>query len=238
MNPLIAIQHLTKTYKTGDQETPVLHGIDLSIQAGEFVALMGPSGSGKSTLMHILGFLDQLSDGDYAFNGRSVAGLTSDELAELRGQHVGFVFQAFNLLPNTSVLQNVMLPMTYTNVSGKERLSKAKEVIASVGLTHRENHTSGQLSGGERQRVAIARALINNPELILADEPTGNLDTKSGADVLKLLQDLHADGHTIVMVTHELEAAEHAQRIVRMRDGVIQSDDKSHTRREGVGYHK
>ena len=231
MESLIQLQQLTKAYKTGEQETPVLHGIDLSVFPGEFVALMGPSGSGKSTLMHILGFLHQLSSGTYLFKGQSVAGLSSDALAELRSRHVGFVFQSFNLLPNTDVLQNVMLPMTYANVPMKDRLSRAKKTIADVGLSHREEHTSGQLSGGERQRVAIARALINDPELIFADEPTGNLDTKSGSDVLNLLQDLHKEGHTIIMVTHELEAAEHAERIVRLRDGLVESDTNHHTRR-------
>lgn len=237
MSPLIRLEGLTKTYVNGEVETPILHGIDLEIPHGAFVSLMGPSGSGKSTLMHILGFLDRLSEGDYWFNGTSVRETSSDQLAQLRSRHIGFVFQAFNLLPGTTVLQNVMLPMMYSDAPPSTRLTKAKEAIASVGLTHRENHLSGQLSGGERQRVAIARALINDPELILADEPTGNLDTKSGSDVLQILQDLHAAGRTIVMVTHELEAAEYAERIVRLRDGRIESDSREHTRRNGA-YHK
>ena len=233
MNPLIQTTNLKKAYRTGDQETPVLHGVDLSINSGEFVALMGPSGSGKSTLMHILGFLDTLTGGNYTFKGEDVSGLDENALAKLRSKHVGFVFQSFNLLSNTSVLENVMLPMVYADTPAKERVRKAKEAIAAVSLTHREEHLSNQLSGGERQRVAIARALVNDPELILADEPTGNLDTKSGTAILEILQNLHTSGRTVVMVTHESEAAEYAERIVKMRDGLIESDTNKDTRRIG-----
>jgi putative ABC transport system ATP-binding protein len=235
--PIIRLQGVEKRYVNGDVVTPALNGVTLDIQAGEYVALMGPSGSGKSTLMHIMGFLDHPTSGTYIFDGQDVSAFEEDKLAQMRRDRVGFVFQAFNLLPKTSVIENVSLPMVYSGVWGKERMERAMQAITEVGLTHRVNHLSSQLSGGEKQRVAIARAIVNNPAVIFADEPTGNLDTKSGTDVLNLLADMNARGRTIVMVTHETEAAEYAKRIVRMRDGAIISDDSKHARRSG-GYHK
>ena len=233
MEPLIKINELKKSYWNDEHETPVLHGVSLDINPGEFVALMGPSGSGKSTLMHIIGFLDGLSEGQYIFKDEDVSSLDDLALSKLRSSNVGFVFQAFNLLPNTSVLHNVMLPMVYSKTSANERISKAKKAIKAVGLDHREEHLSNQLSGGEKQRVAIARALVNNPEVILADEPTGNLDTKSGTAILEILKELNKSGRTIIMVTHEEEAAEYAERIVKLRDGLMVSDSNGHTQRTG-----
>lgn len=232
MTNVIEVKDLTKQYENDGVITPVLHGVTFSIPQGEFVAIMGPSGSGKSTLMHILGFLDTLTTGTYTFNGQDVSKLEEDALASMRGEKVGFIFQAFNLLPKTSVLENVMLPLLYSSVPVAEREAMAKEAIASVGLTHRINNLSNQLSGGERQRVAIARALIRKPAIIFADEPTGNLDSKSGAQVMQLLQRLNLEqGHTIILVTHETYTSEHAERIIRVRDGLIQSDDKVTNRR-------
>jgi putative ABC transport system ATP-binding protein len=232
MTNVIEVKDLTKQYENDGVITPVLHGVSFAIPKGEFVAIMGPSGSGKSTLMHILGFLDTLTTGTYTFNGQDVSKLEEDALASMRGEKVGFIFQAFNLLPKTSVLENVMLPLLYSSVPVAEREAMAKEAIASVGLTHRINNLSNQLSGGERQRVAIARALIRKPAIIFADEPTGNLDSKSGAQVMQLLQRLNLEqGHTIILVTHETYTSEHAERIIRVRDGLIQSDDKVTNRR-------
>jgi putative ABC transport system ATP-binding protein len=223
---IISIQGLKKSYFNEGIETPVLHGIDFSIPSGQFVAIMGPSGSGKSTLMHILGFLDTLTEGKYIFDGRDVSTLDDDQLAQMRGENVGFIFQAFNLLPKTSVLDNVMLPLLYSNVPPAERIKMAMEAIESVGLGHRIHNLSNQLSGGERQRVAIARALIRRPSVIFADEPTGNLDSKSGAQVMQILQDLNLkQGHTVILVTHETSTAEHAERIFKLRDGLLQSDE-------------
>ncbi len=221
---LIDAHSLTKDYRNGDVVTPVLRGVDLAIDAGEFVALMGPSGSGKSTLMHILGFLDRATAGTYAFNGTDVLSLTDDERARHRRVDVGFVFQAFHLLPRLTALENVMLPLAYADVPASERRERAKHALASVGLTERENYMPGQLSGGQKQRVAIARALVVNPKVLFADEPTGNLDSASSRHVLELLRDLNAKGRTIVMVTHEPEAAAHAERIVRLRDGNVISE--------------
>jgi putative ABC transport system ATP-binding protein len=226
MANVIEVKDLTKQYENDGVITPVLHGMTFSIRKGEFVAIMGPSGSGKSTLMHILGFLDTLTTGTYLFNEQDVSKLEEDALASMRGEKVGFIFQAFNLLPKTSVLENVMLPLLYSSVPVAEREAMAKEAIESVGLTHRLKNLSNQLSGGERQRVAIARALIRKPAVIFADEPTGNLDSKSGAQVMQLLQRLNLEqGHTIILVTHETYTSEHAERIVRVRDGLIQSDE-------------
>ena len=231
MTPLIKIENLKKQYENDEVITPVLFGLDFEIQKGEFVALTGPSGSGKSTLMHILGFLDKLTTGKYYFEGQDVSELDDDQLALMRNQKIGFIFQAFNLLPRTSVLDNVMLPMMYTNLSRIERLKRAREAIRSVGLEHRINNLSNQLSGGEKQRVAIARALVNQPSVIFADEPTGNLDSKSGLQVMKILQDLNIkQGHTIILVTHEKYTAEHAERILRMKDGLIIMDEKVENR--------
>jgi putative ABC transport system ATP-binding protein len=222
---LIKVKNLTKNYITGDVATPVLKDVSFEIKKGEFVAIMGPSGSGKSTLMHILGFLDTLSSGEYFFDGENVSNLSDDDLASMRNRKVGFIFQAFNLLPRTSATENVMLPLLYGPAKKADHRSIAIKVLESVGLGHRLNHTSNQLSGGERQRVAIARALVNNPEIIFADEPTGNLDSKSGLQVMKILQSLNDEGHTIILVTHERHTAEHAKRILVIKDGEILSDE-------------
>lgn len=218
---VIGMRGIAKTYRNGDVETPVLRGVNLDITRGEFVALMGPSGSGKSTLMHIMGFLDQPANGTYTFQGRDVSRLTSDELAMMRRGEVGFVFQAFHLLPRLTVLENVMLPLSYLHVPMAERQARAKKVLTDVGLAERFEYLPSQLSGGQKQRVAIARSLITDPAVIFADEPTGNLDSVSSEQVLGLLRDLHNAGRTIVMVTHEMEAAAYASRIIRMKDGLV-----------------
>ncbi len=231
-HPIVQVQSLKKAYENDGVKTEVLHGIDFEIPEGQFVSIMGPSGSGKSTLMHILGFLDVLSEGKYLFEGRDVSKLTEDELAIARGEKVGFIFQAFNLLPKTSVLENVKLPLLYSNVPVSKRDAMAKEAIEIVGLGHRMYNLSNQLSGGERQRVAIARALIRKPPVIFADEPTGNLDSKSGAQVMKILQTLNIEQkHTIILVTHETYTSEHAERIIRIKDGLIDSDEPVKHRR-------
>jgi putative ABC transport system ATP-binding protein len=221
---LIEIKNLVKNYENEGVVTAVLHGVTFSIAKGEFVAIMGPSGSGKSTLMHILGFLDKLTSGSYVFGGKDVSVLTDDELAKMRSHEVGFIFQAFNLLPRTTVMENVMLPLTYIKMEKAERLAKAQEALVSVGLGHRLEFFSNQLSGGEKQRVAIARSLVNNPSVIFADEPTGNLDSKSGLQVMRILQNLNEQGHTIILVTHEKYTADHAKRILRVKDGLIIED--------------
>ncbi|MBT3230850.1 ABC transporter ATP-binding protein [Candidatus Uhrbacteria bacterium] len=235
--PLIELKDIYKQYVNEDVVTKVLHGVSLTINEGEFVAIMGPSGSGKSTLMHILGFLDSISSGYYKFNSHDVSGLSDDQKAIMRRKEVGFVFQSFNLLPRTSVLENVALPMIYEQIPEDERRIMAKKALKTVGLDHRLDHLSNQLSGGERQRVAIARAVANNPSIVFADEPTGNLDTKTGEEVLMMFQDLHKTGRTIIMITHEQEAAEYAERIVSIRDGKIVSDTNGHKRRTGK-FHK
>lgn len=219
---LIKLNKICKEYINEDVVTKVLYDIDLQIDEGEFVAIMGPSGSGKSTLMHILGFLDKPTCGEYLYKGKNVSNLSEDELAEIRNKEVGFVFQAFNLLVRTSVFDNVKLPMLYTG----KKIDKNKVIAAikSVGLFHRINNLSNQLSGGEKQRVAIARALVNDPALIFADEPTGNLDSKSGKQIMEILQDLNDAGKTIILVTHEQYTATHAKRIIKIRDGTIISD--------------
>lgn len=222
---LVTIENLIKNYQNEEVVTPVLRGLNFSIEKGEFISIMGPSGSGKSTLMHILGFLDTLTTGRYLFEGTDVSSLADDELALMRSSKVGFVFQAFNLLPRMSALENVMMPLMYTTMPAAERTDRAKKFLKSVGLGHRLEHTPNQLSGGEKQRVAIARALVNNPEVIFADEPTGNLDSKSGLQVMKILQSLNEDGHTIILVTHERYTAEHAKRILSIKDGVITKDE-------------
>ena len=222
---LIEVKDLSKEYINEVVKTPVLHHLNFNIERGEFVAIMGPSGSGKSTLMHILSFLDKLTDGQYFFDGKDVSKKTDDELAEMRSHEVGFIFQSFNLLPRTTVLENVMLPLIYTGDKERERENKAKQAVISVGLGHRLTFFTNQLSGGEKQRVAIARALVNNPKVIFADEPTGNLDSKSGLQVMKILQELNKDGHTIILVTHERYTAEHARRILRIKDGEIVADE-------------
>lgn len=225
MSEVIKVIDLKKQYENDGVVTPVLHGISFSIKKGEFVAIMGPSGSGKSTLMHILGFLDTLTEGKYLFENKDVSKMEDDELATMRGDKVGFIFQAFNLLPKTSVLENVKLPLLYSKIPVDKRNEMAMKAIASVGLTHRAQNLSNQLSGGERQRVAIARALIREPSIIFADEPTGNLDSKSGTQVMELLQHLNLqEGHTIMLVTHETYTSEHAERIIRLKDGLVESD--------------
>ncbi len=220
---MIELINLQKDYTNEEVVTPVLHDINLKIGKGEFLAIMGPSGSGKSTLMHILGFLDTLTTGKYIFQDKDVSSLDDDTLALYRNQKVGFVFQSFNLLPKTSVWENVRLPLLYSGALADEK--KVDQAIASVELSHRKQYLSNQLSGGEKQRVAIARALVNNPDIIFADEPTGNLDSRSGTQIMAILQKLNAEGHTIILVTHETNTAKHAKRIVRIKDGEIVSDE-------------
>ena len=235
--PLMQIKDLVREFVNGDVVTPALKGVTFDIEEGEFVAIMGPSGSGKSTLMHILGFLDRLTRGSYAFRGKDIGPMETNDLALMRRNEVGFVFQSFNLLKKSTVLENVMLPSLYAGVNAKKRVEIAEKAIESVSMTHRRDHFSNQLSGGERQRVAIARALVNNPAVIFADEPTGNLDTKTGEQVLELLADLNDEGRTIIMVTHEQEAAEYAKRILRFRDGLLEKDEVVEKRRRN-GYFK
>jgi len=233
MSQLICLTSITKDYVNDGVATKVLHRVSLEIPKGQFISIMGPSGSGKSTLMNILGFLDTATSGSYLFNDADVSRLNDDALATIRGKNIGFIFQTFNLLPKTSVLDNVKLPLLYSNVPMSQRDDLAKQAIESVGLTHRIHNLSNQLSGGERQRVAIARALIRNPDVILADEPTGNLDSKSGKQVMDILYQLNAvHGHTIILVTHETYTAEYAERIIRLKDGEIEADiQNGHSRR-------
>ena len=234
---LIRTQDLHKSYFSGDPkhgeilETKVLHGIDLTIEAGEFVSIMGPSGSGKSTLMHILGFLDTPTKGKYFFDGHPMQEMDDDERALIRATSLGFVFQTFNLLPRTTVLENVMLPLLYhPTIPEKDRKITAEKAIESVGLTDRATYYTNQLSGGQQQRVAIARSLVTKPDIIFADEPTGNLDSASGMQVMAVLQRLHREGRTIILVTHERRTAEHAERIIHILDGEIDSDSKKFKR--------
>ena len=219
---LIKVQNLAKDYTNEGVTTPVLHDLNFSIDSGEFVAIMGPSGSGKSTLMHILSFLDRPTAGLYEFEGKNTKDFSDDYLAELRNERVGFVFQSFNLLARTSVLDNVKLPLIYSKKNNQDEL--AKKALQSVGLSHRLEYFTNQISGGEKQRVAIARALVCEPAVIFADEPTGNLDSKSGNIVMEILQKLNNDGHTIILVTHEMDTANHAKRIIRIKDGNIIGD--------------
>jgi len=221
---VIRIEGITKEYVMGESVIRALRGIDLLIHQNEYLAVMGPSGSGKSTLMNMLGCLDTPSSGRYEFNGKDVASMEDDELAEIRNREIGFVFQTFNLLPRSTSLQNVELPLIYAGLSAHERRRRAEEALVAVGLGDRMDHKPNELSGGQRQRVAIARALVNQPSIILADEPTGNLDSHTGEEIMALLENLYAEGHTIVVVTHEEEIAGHARRVVHLRDGVIESD--------------
>ncbi|MEK7063722.1 MAG: ABC transporter ATP-binding protein [Patescibacteria group bacterium] len=227
---MIIVENVTKTYGTGENTFQALKGVSFTIDDGEFIAIMGPSGSGKSTLMHILGCLDTPTTGTYHLNGKDVSELDDDELASIRNLNIGFVFQSFNLLPRTTVLRNVMLPLMYAGVAEDERDRRAREALGAAGLTDTHfNHKSNELSGGQIQRVAIARALVNDPTIILADEPTGNLDSKTGEIVLDTFEHLNRTyGRTIILITHEQEVAEHARRIITIRDGVIVSD-KKHT---------
>ena len=231
---MVKLSGLTKTYLQGKLEVPVLKSIDLTIEDGEYVAIMGPSGSGKSTLMNIIGCLDTPTSGEYLLNGENMAQRTENQLAEIRNKKIGFVFQQFNLLPKETALANVELPMVYGGVPKKERLEKAKRALEKVGLGDRMNFRPNQLSGGQQQRVAIARAIVGSPEILLADEPTGALDTKSGFQIMELFEQLHEEGVTVIMITHEEEIAECAQRIVSLRDGVI-VDLKKGKGREAIG---
>ncbi len=221
---LIALRDVTKFYQMGSQEVRALNGVSVDIYPNEYVAVMGPSGSGKSTMMNIIGCLDTPTGGTYTLNGQSVGAMTDDELAAIRNREIGFVFQTFNLLPRVNCLQNVELPLIYSGKSRSLRRELAAEALSSVGLGDRMDHKPNELSGGQRQRVAVARALVNKPSLILADEPTGNLDTKTGEEIMRLFESLYRKGNTLLVVTHEDEIAQHARRIIRLRDGVIESD--------------
>ena len=227
MESVISIRDLQKNYYVGSIVVPALQSITLEIGKNEYVAIMGPSGSGKSTLMNIIGCLDTPTNGTYILNGTDVSKLQDDELAEIRNKEIGFVFQTFNLLPRYNALENVTLPLVYAGVAKHERIERAKEVMASVGLTDRMHHKPNELSGGQRQRVAVARAMVNHPAIILADEPTGNLDTKTSIDIMNLFDEIHSRGNTIILVTHEEDIANHAQRIIKLRDGKVESDVKN-----------
>ncbi|MCX7909910.1 MAG: ABC transporter ATP-binding protein [Ignavibacteria bacterium] len=228
--PLIELRHISRVYQVGVEQVFALRDINLNIYRNEFVAIMGPSGSGKSTLMNIIGCLDTPTGGEYYLKGVNVGELDDNELAEIRNKEIGFVFQMFNLLPRANALKNVELPLIYAGISKTERIKRAREALESVGLGDRISHKPNELSGGQKQKVAIARALVTNPSLILADEPTGNLDSKSGEDIMKLFHRIWTLGNTIILVTHEYEIAMHAQRIIRLRDGLIESDAPNSTR--------
>ncbi|MCU4177768.1 ABC transporter ATP-binding protein [Carboxylicivirga sp. N1Y90] len=223
-NLVIEIDKITKFYHVGTETVKALQGVSLSIKRGEYVAIMGPSGSGKSTLMNMIGALDTPTGGRYVLNGTDVSRLSDDSLAEIRNKEIGFVFQTFNLLPRYTALENAMLPLIYAGLPKNERIKLGKEVMEKVALTDRMEHRPNEMSGGQRQRVAVARALVNNPSIILADEPTGNLDSKTSVDIMRLFNQIHQSGNTIILVTHEEEIAQHAHRIIRLRDGLIESD--------------
>ena len=222
--PIIQAKHLTKIYKTDTLETVAVDDVSFRVEKGEFVAIMGPSGSGKSTLMHILGALDKPTSGEYILDEEKVEKLTDDELADIRNRKIGFVFQAFNLLPRTTTLKNVILPMIYAGIPREEREERAKKFLKMVGLEDRMNHTSNQISGGQQQRVAIARSLVMNPAILLADEPTGNIASAQAEEIMAIFQRLNEEGHTIIMITHEPDIAQHAKRIILLRDGKIVED--------------
>ncbi len=224
MENVITLENIVKNYKIGKIVVQALRGVSLIINKNEYVAIMGPSGSGKSTMMNILGCLDTLSSGKYILNNKDVSKLKDNDLAKIRNQEIGFVFQTFNLLPKYTALENVMLPLVYAGVKKSERIKRAEQVLHDVGLADRMHHKPNELSGGQRQRVAVARALINNPSIVLADEPTGNLDTKTSIEIMGLLQDIHNKGNTVILVTHEEDIAEYAKRIIRLRDGQIEYD--------------
>jgi putative ABC transport system ATP-binding protein len=221
---MITTQDLWKTYVMGSEEIHALRGVSINIDKGEYVAIMGPSGSGKSTLMNLIGCLDTPTRGSYMLNGKEVGSMNDDELARIRNEEIGFVFQTFNLLPRATALHNVELPLVYAGVSGKERLERAKSALDKVELSQRASHRPNELSGGQRQRVAIARALVNNPSILLADEPTGNLDSKTGEEIMGVFKKLHASGNTIILVTHEADIAAHAHRVISIRDGQVEKD--------------
>lgn len=225
---MIQVSHLSKIYKNDAVETVALDDISFEIKKGEFIAIMGPSGSGKSTLMHIIGALDTPTSGSYVLDGEAVSKLSEDELADIRNRKIGFVFQAYNLLPRTTALKNVMLPMVYAGIPKEERVRKAQDLLEMVGLVDRQSHTSSQLSGGQQQRVAIARALSMNPSIILADEPTGNIATTQAEEIMAIFKKLNDEGHTIIMITHELNIANHAKRVIHIRDGKIVKNGKNH----------
>jgi putative ABC transport system ATP-binding protein len=221
---LITTQDLWKTYTMGSEEIHALRGLTINIDQGEYVAIMGPSGSGKSTLMNLIGCLDTPTKGSYLLNGKEVAAMNDDDLARIRNEEIGFVFQTFNLLPRATALHNVELPLVYAGVSGRDRIERAKAALAKVELTERASHRPNELSGGQRQRVAIARALVNNPSILLADEPTGNLDSKTGEEIMAVFKRLHEGGNTIILVTHEADIAAHANRVIYVRDGQVEKD--------------
>jgi len=227
MQPIIQLTNIAKFYTIGTETIHALRSVSLEIYKNEYVALMGPSGSGKSTLMNVLGCLDSPSSGEYTLNGKAVAQMLDDELAEVRNKEIGFVFQSFNLLPRSTSLDNVALPLVYSGFSKEQRVKRATEVLEQVGLGGRIMHKPNELSGGQRQRVAIARALVNNPAIILADEPTGNLDSKTSVEIMALLEEIHKQGNTIILVTHEEDIAQHAHRIVRLKDGIVERDYKN-----------
>ena len=224
---LITTQDLWKTYVMGTEEIHALRGVSINIEKGEYVAIMGPSGSGKSTLMNLVGCLDTPSKGSYMLNGKEVAAMNDDDLARIRNEEIGFVFQTFNLLPRATALHNVELPLVYAGISGKDRLDRARQALAKVELTDRGSHRPNELSGGQRQRVAIARALVNNPSILLADEPTGNLDSRTSEEIMGIFQTLNDSGKTVVLITHESDIAQHAKRIVHVKDGLIQQDERT-----------
>ncbi|WP_034261538.1 ABC transporter ATP-binding protein [Altibacter lentus] len=224
MSLVIKIRNITRDFPLGQEIVKVLKGIDLDIERGEYVALMGPSGSGKSTLMNLLGCLDTPTSGTYELNGRDVSNMTDDELAEIRNKEIGFVFQTFNLLPRTTALENVALPQIYAGISKSDRTKRAEQVLTDVGLADRMDHKPNQLSGGQRQRVAVGRALVNKPSIILADEPTGNLDSKTSLEIMNLFDEIHKAGNTVIIVTHEEDIAQHAHRVIRLRDGMVETD--------------
>ncbi|WP_417590239.1 ABC transporter ATP-binding protein [Owenweeksia hongkongensis] len=227
MENIIELKKIVRNFPLGNQVVKVLKGIDLQVERNEYTALMGPSGSGKSTLMNLLGCLDTPTSGEYWLNGQNVSQLVDNQLAEIRNREIGFVFQTFNLLPRSTALENVMLPLIYAGYSSKDRKERAEEVLLQVGLSDRMDHRPNQLSGGQRQRVAVARALVNKPSIILADEPTGNLDSKTSVEIMALFSEIQSNGNTVILVTHEEDIAEHANRIIRLRDGEIESDERS-----------